>query len=300
MGTATSTINPTFYVQKENFEVVYGCYMIKGHRTTMEDYSRCILNLDDRKSSDKEFGSFFGIFDGHSGNLCAEYVSEHLPNFISSNSHYPTDIAKAAKEAFKDCDLQYIKEEAAPNKNEDGCTANVAIVWKDILYVINTGDSRCVLSHDGKCIPMSVDHSPSNPVEEERIKKYGGYVKENRIRGKLGVARCFGAYRYKDKVTYGERLVTVEPDIKTFNITKETEFLLIATDGIWDKISNEEAVEFIRSRLGNLSTNQKFQSSKSQFVYEICIELVKEADSRQSKDNISCIIVVFNGSSTKT
>jgi len=40
--------------------------------------------------------------------------------------------------------------------------------------------------------------------------------------------------------------------------------------------------------------NEKFQSSKVQFVYDICIELVKEADNRQSKDNISCIIVVFN------
>jgi len=307
MGSSESNISPSFFVQKENFEIVYGCYMIKGRRSYMEDYSRCILNLGTQyraitgKQIDKEYGSFFALFDGHSGHLCSEYISENLPNFITSNSHYPDDIIKTAKEAFRDCDLKFITEEAAPHKNEDGCTAIVSLIWENVIYVINSGDSRCVLAHAGKCIPMSIDHSPSNPIEEERIKKYGGYVKENRIRGKLGVARGFGAYRYKDKVNYGERLVTVEPDIKTFAITKETEFLILATDGIWDKITNEEAVEFIRSRLGDLATNEKFQSSKVQFVYDICIELVKEADSRQSKDNISCVIVVFNhGSPSKS
>jgi len=204
----------------------------------------------------------------------------------------------AAVEAFRGCDLQFIKDEAVPNNYNDGCTAIVSIVWEDVIYVINSGDSRCIMAHGGQCIPMSTDHSPSHPAEEERIKKHGGYVKNNRVRGKLGVARGFGAYRYKHKVNYGDRLLTVEPEVKTFSIDKQTEFLILATDGVWDMISNEEAIQLVRDKLGDLATNTKFQEAKEKFVYDICIELVKEADNRKSLDNISCIIIVFNHQST--
>jgi serine/threonine protein phosphatase PrpC len=301
MGASDSIISPSFSIQKEKFEIVYGAYMIKGQRSEMEDYSRCVLNLGEqfravpgKTGLDKEFGSFFGLFDGHSGNLCAEYIAEHLPSFFTSNPNYPNNIPVAAVEAFRGCDLQFIKDEAVPNNYNDGSTAIVAIIWEEVIYVINSGDSRCILAHGGQCIPMSIDHSPSNPTEEERIKKNGGHVKNNRVRGKLGVARGFGAYRYKHKENYGDRLITVEPEVKTFQIDKQTEFLILATDGIWDKISNEEAIQFVRERLGDLATNTKFQEAKEKFVYDICIELVKEADTRKSTDNISCIIIVFN------
>jgi len=239
---------------------------------------------------------FFAIFDGHSGHLCAEYVSENLPFFFQENANYPNDIQTAAKEAFTECDLKFLKEEAAPHRYPDGATACVVIIWENIIYVINSGDSRCVVYSEGKCVVLSTDHSPGNPVEEERIKKYGGYVKNNRIRGKLAVARGFGAYPYKDKKTFGERYVTVEPEIKTLPITEKTEFLIIASDGIWDKITNDEAVNIIREKLGDLSKNTTFQNSKENFVYELCMDLVREADSRLSSDNTSCVVVVFNHS----
>jgi len=299
MGGKESLLNPSFSVQKENYQIIYGEYKIKGRRKEMEDFSRCVLNLGDQyraipgKVVDKEYGSFFGIFDGHSGHLCAEYISEHLPSYFEHNPNYPDDIKTAAIEAFSACDLKYLKEEAAPQSNPDGCTACVVILWEDVIYVINSGDSRCILCNGGQCIEMSTDHRPGNPTEEERIKKCGGYVKNDRIRGRLAVARGFGAYPYKDKKTLGPRYVTVEPEIKTFPITNDTEFIIIASDGVWDKLTNDEAIELVRTKLGDLKTNETFINGKEKFVFDVCMDIVREADARQSSDNISCIIIVF-------
>uniref|UniRef100_A0A6B2LB75 protein-serine/threonine phosphatase n=1 Tax=Arcella intermedia TaxID=1963864 RepID=A0A6B2LB75_9EUKA len=266
----------------------------------MEDFSRVILNLGEQfkalpdKVIEREYGSFFGIFDGHSGAICAEYVAEHLPSCFTHNSAYPDDIKKAAEEAFSECDVKFLKEEAAPNRYCDGCTACVAILWDDQMYIINSGDSRCILAHEGKTIALSTDHSPSNPTEQERIVKHGGFVKNDRIRGKLGVARGFGAAPYKDKKTGGERFVTVQPEIKVHPITKDTEFLVIASDGVWDKLSNEEVTAMVREKLGDVKNNLKFQTTKEKFVFDLCMDIVREADARESSDNISCILVVFN------
>jgi protein phosphatase 1G len=64
-----------------------------------------------------------------------------------------------------------------------GCTANVALIHKNTLYVANAGDSRTVLCRNGSAFEMSVDHKPDNPEEFARIDKAGGYIAEGRVNG---------------------------------------------------------------------------------------------------------------------
>jgi serine/threonine protein phosphatase PrpC len=66
-------------------------------------------------------------------------------------------------------------------ENCAGCTANVALIYKDTLYVANAGDSRSVLCRDKKPLDMSHDHKPDDPLEKQRIEKAGGTVANGRI-----------------------------------------------------------------------------------------------------------------------
>ena len=78
-----------------------------------------------------------------------------------------------------------------------GCTACVALISDTEIYCANSGDSRCVLSNNGKAIEMSIDHKPDNAPEKARIEKAGGFVEDNRVKGVLNLSRSLGDLEYK-------------------------------------------------------------------------------------------------------
>ena len=77
------------------------------------------------------------------------------------------------------------------------CTACVVLITDTEIYCANAGDSRCVLSQDGKAIDMSLDHKPELAEEKARIEKAGGFVEENRVKGILNLSRSLGDLEYK-------------------------------------------------------------------------------------------------------
>jgi Protein phosphatase 2C len=78
-----------------------------------------------------------------------------------------------------------------------GCTAVVAVIHGNKLYVANAGDSRCVLCRGKETVSLTEDHKPTNPDEERRIKAAGGFVSEGRINGGLNLSRAIGDMNYK-------------------------------------------------------------------------------------------------------
>jgi serine/threonine protein phosphatase PrpC len=87
-----------------------------------------------------------------------------------------------------------------------GCTACVAIITETEIICANAGDSRCVLSNDGKAIEMSMDHKPDLPTEKARIEKAGGFVEENRVKGVLNLSRSLGDLEYKQDASLSVEL----------------------------------------------------------------------------------------------
>ena len=77
--------------------------------------------------------------------------------------------------------------------SDSGCTACLALIRGNKLYVANAGDSRCVLSRSGKAIDLSVDHKPEDTTEKKRIDKAGGFVTpDGRVNGNLNLSRAIG------------------------------------------------------------------------------------------------------------
>jgi len=254
---------------REDGKVVVGYHLLRGKRPNMEDFHHAQFKKDQRG---QQIG-LFGIFDGHGGPYAADFVRANLFVNLMQSGKFPADIYGAIKEAFETTDQQYLKQDAQANR-DDGCTGVTAFIIGTKLYVANVGDSRAVLCRGGKAQPLSVDHKPNSKEERQRIENAGGVVVWAgtwRVGGVLAVSRAFGDKPLK-------RYVIATPDIREESLRDDDEFLILASDGLWDVISNQDAAGIVR----NIHDPQRAAA-----------RLAEEALQRGSNDNISCIVIRF-------
>mmetsp|Transcript_4674 Transcript_4674/g.12197 ORF Transcript_4674/g.12197 Transcript_4674/m.12197 type:complete len:210 (+) Transcript_4674:898-1527(+) len=121
------------------------------------------------------------------------------------------------------------------------------------LTVANAGDSRAVLCRaGGKTHPLSFDHKPQQAVERARITKAGGFINHfGRVNGNLNLSRSIGDLKYKQvpNIDPADQMITAQPDIVQLELAGDDEFIILACDGIWDCLSNEQAMQYVRSRI---------------------------------------------------
>jgi len=132
-----------------------------------------------------------------------------------------------------------------------GTTAVVVLLKNNRLYCGNVGDSRAIISVNGLAEPLSYDHKPANESEARRIIAAGGWVEFNRVNGNLALSRALGDFVFKrnEDMPAEEQIVTANPDIITRDLTSDVEFMVLACDGIWDVMSNQEVIDYCRDRL---------------------------------------------------
>ncbi|KAH8504063.1 hypothetical protein H0E87_011634 [Populus deltoides] len=224
---------------------------------------------------DGEIVGLFGVFDGHGGARAAEYVKHNLFSNLIRHPKFISDTKSAISDAYNHTDSEFLKSEN--NQNRDaGSTASTAILVGDRLLVANVGDSRAVICRGGNAIAVSRDHKPDQTDERQRIEDAGGFVMWAgtwRVGGVLAVSRAFGDRLLK-------QYVVADPEIQEEKVDSSLEFLILASDGLWDVVTNEEAVEMIQPIL------DPEQAAK---------RLMQEAYQRGSADNITCVVVRFLG-----
>jgi serine/threonine protein phosphatase PrpC len=171
-----------------------------------------------------------------------------------------------------------------------GCTAVSVLIHHNKVTVANTGDSRCVMSRRGEAVPLTLDHKPIIYEEAQRIIRAGGFVRDNRVNGALNVSRTLGDLDFKRNVDlpHTEQMVVATPDITDLELREGDEFLILACDGIWDVMSNQEAVDFARKRI------RQGQSLKSicEQMCDFCLAPDLKGMCRGA-DNMSVILVLF-------
>ncbi|XP_075169983.1 putative protein phosphatase CG10417 [Haematobia irritans] len=178
---------------------------------------------------------------------------------------------------------------------DSGCTAVVGLLHGRDLYVANAGDSRCVVCRNGKAIEMSLDHKPEDDEESARIIKAGGRVTlDGRVNGGLNLSRALGDHAYKmtPNLPAEEQMISALPDIKKLIITPEDEFMVLACDGIWNYMTSEEVVEFVRLRLKD---ETKKMSEICEELFDACLAPNTLGDGTGC-DNMTAVIVRFKPS----
>ncbi|XP_041038732.1 protein phosphatase 1G isoform X2 [Carcharodon carcharias] len=181
--------------------------------------------------------------------------------------------------------------------SDSGTTAVVALIRGKQLIVANAGDSRCVVSENGKAIDMSYDHKPEDEVELARIKNAGGKVTlDGRVNGGLNLSRAIGDHFYKrnKNLPPEEQMISALPDLKVLTLNDDHDFMVIACDGIWNVMSSQEVVDFISERINKLDENGDLRllSSISEELLDQCLAPDTSGDGTGC-DNMTCIIITF-------
>ncbi|GER25355.1 protein phosphatase 2c [Striga asiatica] len=210
-----------------------GVFSVKGKKKFMEDAHRVLSSADGDKV-------FFGVYDGHGGSKAAEFVTEnlHLKIFeMLNHSSENKEREEAVKEGYLKTDEEFLKQGLG-----SGVCCLTALIEGQEMIISNLGDCRAVLCRDGIAEAITTDHKPGLEDERSRIQEKGGYVEFHRgawrVHGTLAVSRSIGDSHLKD-------WVIAEPDTKVLSLTSDMEYLVLASDGLWEEVSNQEAVDIV-------------------------------------------------------
>jgi len=260
---------------------------VQGRRDSMEDAHFVIDNFLEDPSKPS---ALFAIFDGHGGRRAADFAAENFPTYLKSSLDSGIEPQEALRNAFLKTEEVYL-EQAIQNQYQDGTTGVVALVIGNLLIVGNVGDSEAVISLGGKAIPLTTIHNPNkNPAEGKRVEEAGGRMYMGRVGHpalnvrlfNIAVSRAIGDILYKiPQYTQNKPSgLTAEPDTTHVNLVPEHQFLILACDGLWDVMSHSEAVDFVADKLRQGAS-----------LEDTCLEIIQEAENRESGDNISAGIV---------
>lgn len=263
-------------------------HSLQGKREANEDQHVHLININ---GDNKDFNNinFMAVFDGHGGKAVSKYLKENLPQFFTNK--FNRDIYSkpeiASKYFIKVFDLLQtkMKDDHPRAIHRCGSTACVNIHYKDDnnkdrLWVLNVGDSRAI-----KCNKLNIaeqltqDHKPNSPEEKNRIEQLGGKIEFDGVDWRikdLSLSRAFGDL---DCTPYVSHL----PQIYKYKISQNDKFMIVACDGLWDVLSNQDAVDYINTLL----TTKKFKGNYAK-------ELAELAYKKGSLDNITTLVYLFN------
>ena len=263
----------------------YGFSGMQGWRVTMEDAHIMSSPIPVHKRKPLQGHALFGVMDGHGGGFTSMYASQHFVETFSSQPQLKdysqmrdkdkysvpgVELLKAAlSKTFEVLDTDIRKQQNMMNdklialsakKGDDcniryersGSTCIVVLVTPNHIICANSGDSRAIMRRDGKTLPLSFDHKPTDISELERITAADGIVKNKRVDGDLAVSRGLGDFTYKsnESKTLAEQKVVPYPDFVVYPRNHEKdEFMVIACDGIFDVSTNEQCSTFVQELL---------------------------------------------------
>jgi len=257
-----------------------------GFRAYMEDSAVVVDPYAAGERGVEQWG-FFAVYDGHGGRQAVDYCEAKLHDVVLDElrSSKPWPGASLSDEAVADAltrSFQRVDDQLRlVGAWRCGCTATVALLRRTPaalrLHLANVGDSRGVIvdaSH-AEC-RVSQDHRPTDLSEVRRIEAEGGFVSRGRVAGMLGVSRALGDHALKSSG------VAWRPHVCARDATHDAA-LVIASDGLWDTVSDADARLVIERCMLRKTPEQAAQA------------LVEEAMQRGSMDNITCLVTYFDG-----
>lgn len=224
--------------------------------------------------------NLYCIFDGHGGSFVSEYLRDHFSDMLkeeirTNNAPIPDQIISV----FKKINETIPKERCLGT----GSTALVALQYGEVVFVANCGDCRAILSYNEIARAVTEDHKPNITNEIKRIYEGGGFVTQApgdvpRVNGMLAVSRSIGDLHLYPHVTW-------QPDLYMVKVDKINKLLVMASDGLWDAMSNQNVLDIIMDKI---MINEGLITQD--VLNDAAVRCVMMAKAKGSRDNISIII----------
>lgn len=280
--------------------------------------------------------TYVGVYDGHGGPEASRFITRHLfpflHKFTTEQGGLSAEVIKKAFDATEEEFLHLVKRSwsARPQIASVGSCCLVGAIAKDVLYVANLGDSRAVLgrrvSENRKNMlvvaeRLSVDHNVG--VEEVRKEVEALHPDDShivvfsrgvwRIKGIIQVSRSIGDvylkkpefsrdhlfHHFRLPIPLKKAVMTAEPSILIRKLKSNDLFLIFASDGLWEQLSDEAAVEIVsrnpRSGIAKRLVRAALQTAarKREMRYED-IKRIQKGARRHFHDDITVVVIYLD------
>jgi serine/threonine protein phosphatase PrpC len=309
-----------FYEKLNLGPLVFGASQAKGMRPYMEDRHITEEPLIPRGSSgapipDNIPRSFAAVYDGHNGTLAADHAADRLHFILAAEPAFRTctgdgppaalhredeRITGALIHAFEATDKEILTRCRTEN-GRGGATGVVILRIGEMLYAAHCGDSRAVLCRSGEPLRLTEDHKPNLPRERKRVEDLGGRVDfarcwrvivdpgGGRPASGLAVSRSFGDPDFKEPL----HLVTATPDVMSERLTEEDSFVILASDGLWDVMTDKRACEIVKAKILTAMANASGGGEKVPLSFLAMVAaqaLVQSALNAGTMDNVTAVV----------
>lgn len=276
------------------------------------------------------YGTFVGVYDGHGGPETSRYINEHLflhlRRYAAEHKCMSVDVIKKAFLATEEGFMSQVARQwsTKPQIASVGSCCLVGIVCSGTLYVANLGDSRAVmgrvLKSKGGVLPIQLSDEHNVSIESVRREMHAMHpddphivvLKHNvwRVKGIIQISRSIGDV-YLKKAEYNREplyakfrvrepfknpILSAEPSITVTELLPDDQFLIFASDGLWEHLSNQEAVDIVHSSPRNGSARKLVkaalqEAAKKREMRYSDLKKIERGVRRHFHDDITVIIV---------
>ncbi|KAI9137843.1 phosphatase 2C-like domain-containing protein [Paraphysoderma sedebokerense] len=268
-------------------QVTFGMSRKQGGRKYQQDEFDIVDNM-----SKGEGYALFMIFDGHGSNRYSAHSANNMADLIIHSPEFRDgNYAEAIYKAFLKEDKLLFRE-VLPKDKKGGTTATVCLIVKDTLYAANVGDSSAILAEkldddSYNVYRVSKDDKPGLETERRRLEKTGAFVKLGRIYTEghsINMSRALGDFDFKQpKNDAPGDWISPVPHVHQIKLNPRSEFLVVASDGLWNAIDDFRLVDAVSS------LKEKGHSEK-----DICKAITNEVAKIPVSDNVTMILVSFD------
>lgn len=278
-------------------------------------------------------GTFVGVYDGHGGPETSRFVNNTLfSNLKKFATEHQEISANVIKKAFLTTDeefLSLVKQQwfEKPQLASVGSCCLVGVIFNGLLYVANAGDSRVVLGRAEKAargvtaIQLSMEHNANNESVRDELRSLHPQDSQIvllkhkvwRVKGLIQVSRSIGdAYlkkaefnqapllaKFRLPESFSKQILSAEPSIFIHRLTSKDQFLIFGSDGLWEHLSNQEAVDIVHSQPRNgiarrlIKAALRVAAKKREMRYSD-LKKIERGVRRHFHDDITVVVVFLD------
>ncbi|KAH6767271.1 ATPase [Perilla frutescens var. hirtella] len=279
------------------------------------------------------YGTFVGVYDGHGGPETSRFINEHLfphlKRFAAEHQSMSVEVIRKAFQATEDGFLSVVSRQwpTRPQIAAVGSCCLVGIVCNGILYIANLGDSRAVLGRLVKAtgevlaIQLSAEHNASFESVRQELQSLHPddshivVLKHNvwRVKGLIQISRSIGDVylkraefnreplfqKFRLREPFKRPILSADPAIAVQQLLPHDQFIIFASDGLWEHLTNQGAVDLVQNHPRNGSAKRLVkaalqEAAKKREMRYSDLKKIDRGVRRHFHDDITVVVVFLD------